>query len=174
LVSSILTSPELGLTQCKNDPCVFVGCPLPGQPPLYLILYVVDFVYFSPSADVESYFESALKQHMNVDFLSDAELFLGIQFSWHFLASGELSCRLSQEGYIQSIVSELAHANTFPTITPFHSGFPVIQFLILIYLIQTENLSLIKCIVGWVCLIGYQGTRPDTLGTNLPDVGKAT
>jgi hypothetical protein len=125
LVSSILTSPELGLTQCKNDPCVFVGRPLPGQPPLYLILYVVDFVYFSPSADMESYFESALKQHMNVDFLGDAKWFLGIQFSWHFLASGELSCQLSQEGYIQSIMSELAHANMCPTITPFHSGFSV-------------------------------------------------
>jgi hypothetical protein len=68
LVSFILTSPEIGLSQCRNDPCVFVGCPLPGQPPLYLILYVDDFVYFSPSVDVESYFESALKQRMTVDW----------------------------------------------------------------------------------------------------------
>jgi hypothetical protein len=37
LVSSFLTSPELGLSQCKNDPCVFIGRPLSGQPPLYLI-----------------------------------------------------------------------------------------------------------------------------------------
>jgi hypothetical protein len=73
LVSSILTSPKLGLTQCKNDPCVFAGRLLPGQNSLYLVLYVEDFVYFSPSANVESYFESALKQHMNVDFLGDAE-----------------------------------------------------------------------------------------------------
>ncbi len=77
-MSSILTSPEIGLSQCKNDPCVFIGRPLLGQPSLYLILYVDDFVYFSPSVDVESYFESALKQHMTVDYLGDAEWFLGV------------------------------------------------------------------------------------------------
>jgi len=92
LLSSILTSPEIGLSQCKNDPCVFVGRPVPGQPPLYFILYVDDFVYFSPSVDVESYFESALKQHMTVDYLGDAEWFLGVQFHWSFNQSGDLCC----------------------------------------------------------------------------------
>jgi hypothetical protein len=81
LVSSILTSPEIGLTQCKNDPCVFIGHPPPGQPPLYLILYVDDFVYFSPSSDVESYFESALKHKMNVDFLVKLNGFLVFSFT---------------------------------------------------------------------------------------------
>jgi hypothetical protein len=38
LISKILTSPELGLTQCKNDPCVYFGTPIPGQPPIYLAI----------------------------------------------------------------------------------------------------------------------------------------
>jgi len=164
LVSSILTSPELGLTQCKNDPCVFVGCPLPGQPPLYLVLYVDDFVYFSPSADVESYFESALKKRMNVDFLGDAEWFLGIQFSWDFSSSGELSCRMSQEGYIQSIISELGltHANTCPTMTPFRSGLPVVA-IPTVDLSDTDRAPIIDKMRSWLGMLNWlcQGTRPD-------------
>jgi hypothetical protein len=62
LIRSHLISPEVGLKQCKNDPCVFVGTPVPGKPPLYLVLYVDDFVYFSEDSDVEQYFELALSQ----------------------------------------------------------------------------------------------------------------
>ena len=164
LVSSILTSPELGLKQCKNEPCVFVGCPLPGQPPLYLVLYVDDFVYFSPSTDVESFFESALKQRLNVDFMGDAEWFLGIQFSWHFSSSGELSCRLSQEGYIHSIVTELGltHANTCPAMTPFRSGLPV-DAIPHIELSDTDRAPIIDKMRSWLGMLNWlcQGTRPD-------------
>jgi hypothetical protein len=165
LVSSILTSPELGLTQCKNDPCIFVGRPLPGQPPLYLVLYVDDFfVYISPSADVESYFEFALKQSMNVDFLGDAEWFLGIQFSWDFSSSGELSCRMSQEGYIQSIISELGltHANTCPTMTPFRSGLPV-DAIPTVDLSDTDRAPIIDKMRSWLGMLNWlcQGTWPD-------------
>jgi len=44
-----------------------------------------------------------------------------------FTQSGKLHCRLSQEGYIQAIVSELAltHTNSCPTMTPFRSSLPV-------------------------------------------------
>ena len=66
LISSILISPEIGLQRCKNDPCVFFGTILPGKPPLYLVLYVDDFVYFSADDEVERYFESALSQKIKL------------------------------------------------------------------------------------------------------------
>lgn len=135
-----------------------------GQPPLYLVLYVDDFVYFSPSVDVESYFESALKQRMTVDFMGDAEWFLGLQFSWPFSSSGELSCRLSQEGYIQSIVSDLGltHANICPTMTPFRSGLPV-DAIPHVELSDTDHAPVIDKMHSWLGMLNWlcQGTRPD-------------
>jgi hypothetical protein len=38
-----------GLQSCPNPPFIFYGHPIPGQPPLYLAVYVDNFVYFSPS-----------------------------------------------------------------------------------------------------------------------------
>ena len=72
MITSFLQSPEIGLQRCKNDPCVFLGNPIPGKPPLYLILYVDDFVYFSKDDDVESYFQQALQAKISVDFMGDA------------------------------------------------------------------------------------------------------
>jgi Reverse transcriptase (RNA-dependent DNA polymerase) len=152
LISSILTSPEISLKQCKNDPCVFIGTPLPGQPPLFLILYVDDFVYFSPSAEVEAYFESALSQKMKVDFLGDAEWFLGMKFDWSFDSHDHLHCRISQEGYVQAIVDEmgLSNANTCPSMTPFRSGLSV-DSIPIISMNDSERAPLIKknAVLAW-------------------------
>jgi hypothetical protein len=127
LISQILTSPEIGLTQCKNDPCIYYGTIIPGQPPLYLGIYVDDIVYFHASDDVEHYFEQALKQKINVDFMGDAEFFPGLKFDWFISPNGDVDCRISQEAYANSIVQELGlhQANTSPLMTPFRSGFPV-------------------------------------------------
>ena len=38
---------SVGLQLCPNTPCLFHGTIIPGRPPLYLGLYVDDFVYFS-------------------------------------------------------------------------------------------------------------------------------
>jgi len=58
------------LKRCANDPCVFFG----------IILYVDDFVYFSPDREVEQYFENALSEKIRVDFMGAAEFFLGLKF----------------------------------------------------------------------------------------------
>ena len=47
LFSDILQSPEIGLQPTKHDPCIFHGTLIPGKPPLYLAIYVDDFLYFS-------------------------------------------------------------------------------------------------------------------------------
>ena len=98
---------------------------------------------------------------MTVDFMGDAEWFLGLQFSWHFSSSGELSCCISQEGYIQSIVSELGltHANTCPTMTPFCSGLPV-DAIPHVKLSDTDRAPVIDKMRSWLGMLNWlcQGT----------------
>ena len=53
LISSILESLEINLKHCPNEPCCFVGTPIPDRPPLDLVLYVNNFIYFSSDPDVE-------------------------------------------------------------------------------------------------------------------------
>ena len=51
---------EIGLCPSSHNSCLFVGSPIPGKPPIYVALYVDDFVYFSADPDVEKHFEKAL------------------------------------------------------------------------------------------------------------------
>ena len=164
LISKILTSAEIGLSQCKNDSCVFFGSPIPGKPPLYLILYVDDFVYFSPDGDVESYFETALSQKIKVDFMGEAEFFLGMKFDWFPSEDGHIDCRISQEAYANTIASEmgLQKHNVSPMMTPFRTGLPV-DTIPNVTMLDADRLTLIAKMrsllgmINWLCM----GTRPD-------------
>jgi hypothetical protein len=53
LFSSVLQSPEIGLKPTTHDPCIFHGHIIPGKPPLYVAMYVDDFIYFSCDDEVE-------------------------------------------------------------------------------------------------------------------------
>jgi len=77
--------------------------------------------------EVEQFFRTALSQKIKVEFLGDAEWYIGIKFDWHRSSDGTLTCRLSQEGYASAIVEEmgLSSANKCPMMTPFRSGLPV-------------------------------------------------
>ena len=50
-----------------QDKCVFKCTPFKNKPPIYVGLYVDDFVYFSESDEVEEWFESNLKSHVKVE-----------------------------------------------------------------------------------------------------------
>ena len=125
LASSALQ--EVGLTPCPHEPCLFTGNPIPGRPPLYLALYVDDFVYFSADKDVERQFELDLQSKLVVDFMGDTEWFLGIKFDWTYRPNGSVDCFLSQAAYTESIVESmnLTMANTSPKMTPYRSGLPI-------------------------------------------------
>ena len=45
---------EMGFEAMGQDQCVFKANPIPGKPPIYLGLYVDDFVYYSTSDEVEA------------------------------------------------------------------------------------------------------------------------
>ena len=48
---------SLGLKPMANAPCIFSGTIIEGEPPLYLGLFVDDFIYFSSSDAVEQQFK---------------------------------------------------------------------------------------------------------------------
>eukprot|EP00957_Ditylum_brightwellii_P119326 9103295-Ditylum_brightwellii.AAC.1 len=56
----------IGLQSCPNAPCLFHGELLPGHPPIYVGLYVDNFVYFLPSPEVKKLLNSASPNNKSV------------------------------------------------------------------------------------------------------------
>jgi len=127
MLCCILQSPQIGLQPWAHEPCVFVGTPLPGKPPIYVAIYADDIIYLSVDDEVEHFFCMALSHKLKVDFIVDAELYIRIKFDWLKSPDGSTACRLSQEGYAATIVEEmgLSSATKCPLMTPFWSALPV-------------------------------------------------
>ena len=109
-----------------HRPCVFTGTLIPGEPPLYLGLYVDDFAYFSPSDKVEAKFKELMDNKYDVSYDETLDWFLGIKFQ---LTESDtaLKCHIHQEAFILDIVDRynLTNCNKSHRATPFRSGFPV-------------------------------------------------
>ena len=101
--NKMLTS--LHLSPCPNAPCIFHGKILPDKPPLYVGVYVDDFVYFSTCPTVENAFETKLKDLTDVDFMGDVHHFLGIKFTWT-KSDSALTAHLSQAAFIDNLAQE--------------------------------------------------------------------
>jgi hypothetical protein len=80
----------IGLKPTKHDPCIFHGTLIPRKLPLYLAIYVDDLLYFSLDDEVEEYCQTALSQKLKVDYMGDAEWYLGMKFDWNPLSDGLL------------------------------------------------------------------------------------
>ena len=59
---------SLGLKTYANSPCSFTGTILKNKPPLYLCLYVDDFIFFSESPEVERIFQEKLSKLLKVEY----------------------------------------------------------------------------------------------------------
>jgi len=46
----------MGLKASDHSPCLFTGVLIPGEPPIYVGIYVDDIIYFSASDNVEKHF----------------------------------------------------------------------------------------------------------------------
>ena len=125
LINTVLK--DCNLTPCAHEPCFYYGHPLSGEPPLYLVIYVDDFIYFSESPKVESHFEQTLPGKVVVDFMDVVDYFLGIRFDWDFSNKSNVKCKMIQEAYIESmgIKMGIANANRSPKMTPYRSGLPI-------------------------------------------------
>jgi hypothetical protein len=152
-LKSILESPEIGLTACPHDPCLFHGILIPGK-----------LIFFSADDEAENYFCTALSQKIKVEFLGDAEWYIGIKFDWHRSSDGTISCRMSQEGYAAAIVEEmgLSSANKCLMMTPFRSGLPI-DTIPHVEMSPEERAPLIAKMQCWMGMINWlqQCTRPD-------------
>ena len=154
---------SIGIHKCPNSTCLFSGRLRPDLPPLYLGLYVDDFIYFSPSDETEKLFEQRLQQHTTVDFMGKVTHFIGHQITWEQHDNTTVA-HLSQTAYIESILNNLdIDIDSINHIkTPYRSGLPVDsiksqqlskdQFIHL----QSKYRSILGSL-NWLA----QGSRPD-------------
>ena len=126
LAKKILTS--MGMKQSKTAPCLFYGTTIEAELPIYLGLYVNDFMYyyFSESDKVEEYFETEFQKHVPVTFDKEVDYFLGIKFQ-NEKKNGHVSIKLSQAAYVDEICKQtkLDSKSIITPKSPYRSGLPV-------------------------------------------------
>jgi len=117
----------LGLRASSTSPCLFTGTLIPGEPPIYIGIYVDDIIYFSSSDKVEHYFEESFSKLWQVDFMGQVSHFLGIEFTWKHHSDGNLSVTLTQQSFAETLIESLGimieSTSTFTS--PYHSGYPI-------------------------------------------------
>ena len=99
---------------------------MPGHQPIYVGLYVDDFIYFSARELVETEFDRHIKedQKMLVDFEGEPKKFLGMK--WQQIIDDEsLTIHLSQEATISALVEEIFLEDANSVYTPYISVCPV-------------------------------------------------
>ena len=97
---------SLGLNPCPNAPCIFTGTLIDGEPPLYLGLFVDDFIYFSASSEVERKFEQLFGARYTVEFSPEVKHFLGIKFTNVPHADGHLDIYMNQPKDIADLIKK--------------------------------------------------------------------
>jgi hypothetical protein len=66
---------SMGLRTSSNSPCLFIGHLIPGEPSMYVGIYIDDIIYFSLSDAFEKQFELSLSTIGNVDFMGKSPIF---------------------------------------------------------------------------------------------------
>jgi hypothetical protein len=96
---------SIGLKQHENSPCLFYGTLIPGQPLLYLGLYVDDFIYYSASSEVEKKSETDFQSKLDMELNGKVSHFLGINFKTKTHNDCHMSILLSQEAFIDTLTT---------------------------------------------------------------------
>jgi hypothetical protein len=118
---------SMGLKASITSPCLFFGTLIPGEPPIYVGIYVDDIIYFSASNQVESKFEELLSSIGSVDFMGRVSLFLGIEFSWIQHTDGNISVHLAQQSFAESLLESLGldQMSTSHYVSPYRPGLSI-------------------------------------------------
>ena len=118
---------SIGLQPLPNAPCIFTGSIIEGEPPLYLGLYVDDFIYFSKSQKVEQAFEAKFGAAYKVDFQKEISHFLGVKFTNVVHKDGHVDIFMTQTADIDTLVADtgLDKPDSLSAKTPYRSGYPV-------------------------------------------------
>jgi hypothetical protein len=117
----------LGLQASSTSPCLFTGTLIPGEPPIYIGIYVDDIIYFSSSDKVERYFEESFSKLWQVDFMGQVSHILGIEFTWKHHSDGNLSVTLTQQLFAETLIESLGITieSTSTFTSPYRSGYPI-------------------------------------------------
>ena len=116
---------EMGFEAMGQDQCVSKATPIPGKPPIYLGLYVDDFVYYSTSDEVEAWFEQGLQSKVKVDFLGTVSWFLGQAYEWFTTSNNRVTCHISQEAFVEQLYERNKLIEYKPSCTPYCSGYVI-------------------------------------------------
>ena len=95
---------EIGFVQHPNSPCLFIGHLLPNGPPIYLGLYIDDFIYFSKSKKVEEKFETEFTQKIDIDWNGQIDYFFGIKFQCKCHRNNDVLILMNQEAFVDTLV----------------------------------------------------------------------
>jgi len=125
MLSSHLKS--MGLQCSSTSPCLFKGTLIPGEPPIFVGIYVNDIIYFSACDSVERFFEASLSTIGLVDFMGQVSLFLGIEFSWIHHPDGNITVHLTQQSFAETLIESMGFEDVSPStfLTPYRSGLPI-------------------------------------------------
>ena len=155
---------EMGFQQSKHSPCIFVGQLIKNQPPLYLGLYVDDFIFFSQSNAVEKKFMETFSNKITCTFNDKIDYFLGIKFQCSKTKDKDVTIQLNQAAYIENLLSQLnlQHVDVTSPKTPYRNGFPVDTIPKQSYDPETKEklIKKMQFLVGslnWIAI----STRPD-------------
>ena len=155
---------SLGLQPCPNAPCIFTGTIIEGQPPLYLGLFVDDFIYFSESTIVEETFAKQFSNIYKVDFQDEITHFLGIKFTNVKHEDGNIDIYMNQPKDTQDLITKagLDKPQTITAKTPYRSGLPV-DSIPDVPLPDNERASLNKILQEYTGCLNWLSTqtRPD-------------
>ena len=118
---------SIGLYECPNAPCIFTGIVIEGEPPLFLGLFVDDFLYFSESTKVEEAFADKFGKCFDTDFQGDINHFLGIKFNCSRDDEDHVTVHMSQKNDALELIikAQLDDIATASKDTPYRSGHPV-------------------------------------------------
>ena len=154
-----------GLKRSPNSPCVYSGIIIPGQPPLYLGLYVDDFIYFSESKSVEQQFEQQFAEQVTkVTYSHQVDYFLGIKFDCERHSANNVTINLSQAAFVENLlIQQDLHKSDVNTVqSPYKSGYPVDKIHNEAYddTIQQQYTKRMQSIIGSLTWLSMS-TRPD-------------
>ena len=155
---------KIGLKPLPNSPCIFTGILIEGEPPIYLGLFVDDFIYYSKCKEVEILFEEKFGACFDVDFQGDVTHFLGLNFTCTRETDGHVSIFLNQPVDTKNLIAKagLDSPSTITKNTPYRSGHPV-DAIPHIEMSQPDRDSLNKTLQEYVGSLNWLETqsRPD-------------
>mmetsp|Transcript_3382 Transcript_3382/g.5163 ORF Transcript_3382/g.5163 Transcript_3382/m.5163 type:complete len:553 (-) Transcript_3382:330-1988(-) len=118
---------SMDLKPLPNAPCIFTGTLLKGEAPIYIGIFVDDFIYFSTSSAVKEQFKQQLGDTFKTDFHDNVTHFLGLNFQCTKDKDGHVDIFINQQVDAEELMEKanLHHASTQTAKTPYRSGHPV-------------------------------------------------